>query len=283
MPRFSERYGYKPIKKTIQKDDIDEPTRTLLWNYLKIALWDKWEPYDFSWTHHSRCVNQLMRRLWIHHFNSSLDNLPGFDPWEANGAYAILKRRFMECEWFEVYDCLEFIVGNWSEMDANELASSLNSVLEKQLCGFRFLDDKITPITDESELAAIEEAATSSPDAVRRHLVRAIELLSDRRAPDYRNSVKEAVSALEALCQTITGDPKGTLGKLLGKIEGLHPAFKEALSKMYGFTSDAEGIRHALLDEPTLTFIDAKFFLVQAAAFVNYITGKQADTKLKTP
>ena len=48
---------------------------------------------------------------------------------------------------------------------------------------------------------------------------------------------------------------------------------------MYGFTSDAEGIRHALLDEPTLTFTDANFFLVQAAGFVNYITGKQADAK----
>jgi hypothetical protein len=106
--------------------------------------------------------------------------------------------------------------------------------------------------------------------------------LSDRHSPDYRNSVKEAVSAIEALCQTVTGEPKGTLGKLLGKIRGLHPAFKEALSKMYGFTSDAEGIRHALLDEPTLTFMDANFFLVQAAAFVNYITGKQADAKSET-
>ena len=79
----------------------------------------------------------------------------------------------------------------------------------------------------------------------------------------------------------MTGDTKGTLGKLLGKINGLHPAFKAALSSMYGFTSDAEGVRHALLDEPTLTFTDAKFFLVQAAAFVNYISGKQSDKKLK--
>ena len=49
---------------------------------------------------------------------------------------------------------------------------------------------------------------------------------------------------------------------------------------MYGFTSDAEGIRHALLDKPKLGFSDAKFFLVLAAGFVNYIYGKQADKKL---
>ena len=282
MPRFSERYGYKPIRQAIQRDSLDEPTRTLLWNYLKVVLWDEWEPYRYGWTNHSSYVNHLMRRFWVHHFNASLDNLPTFDPMEADGAYAILKRHFMECKWFEVFDCLEFIVENWFGGNTRELAAGLNSILEKQLCAFRFLGDKIAPITDESELAAIDQAATSSPDAVRRHLARAVELLSDRHSPDYRNSVKEAVSAIEALCQKVTGEPKGTLGKLLGKIQGLHPAFKEALSRMYGFTSDAEGIRHALLDEPTLTFMDAKFFLVQAAAFVNYITGKQADAKSET-
>src|SRR5207245_9322079 len=110
---------------------------------------------------------------------------------------------------------------------------------------------------------------------------RAVQLLSHRSSPEYRKSVQEAISAIEALSQTMMGHKRGTLGKLLGKIDGLHPAFKSALSSMYGFTSDAEGIRHALLDEPTLSFTDAKFFLVQAAAFINYISGKQTDKKLE--
>lgn len=281
MRRFSERNSYKPIRQQIQKESVDKQTRTLLWNYLKIALWDDWESYRYGWTTHSEQINQLTRRLWIHHFNFSLDSLPEFEPWESNGAYAIIKRYFMECKWFEVYDFLEFVVENWSGQGEEQIVSGLNSILEKELCGFRFIGKQITPITDESELEAIDQAALRAPDAVKRHMMRAVELLSDRRSPDYRNSVKEAISAIEALCQTVTGDEKGTLGKLLGKIDGLHPAFKAALSSMYGFTSDAEGIRHSLLNEPTLTFTDAKFFLVQAAAFVNYISGKQADKKLK--
>jgi hypothetical protein len=45
---------------------------------------------------------------------------------------------------------------------------------------------------------------------------------------------------------------------------------------MYGYTSDAEGIRHALMDEPTLESEDAKFMLVSCSAFVNYLRSKAA-------
>jgi hypothetical protein len=282
MTRFSERYGHKPVRDKIQQDSVDQATRVLLWNYLKAALWDEWEPYQYGWTHHSEQINQLVRRFWVHHFNASLDRLPQFDPWEARGAYAILKDHFMKCKWFEVYDFLEFIVQNWRGDHAEDLPKAVNAILERELCAFRFLGNQIAPITDDTELEAIDGASTHSSDAVRRHMDRAVELLSDRHDPDYRNSVKEAISAVEALCQSLTNDSKGSLGKLLGKIEGLHPAFRSALSSMYGFTSDAEGIRHALLDEPTLGFTDAKFFLVMAAGFINYIHGKQADMKLAT-
>ena len=104
MQRFSERYGYKPIRDHVQKESVEKQTRTQLWNFLKIVLWDEWESYAYGWATHSQHVNQLMRRMWVHHFNASLDNLPGFDPYETNGAYGIMKRYFMDAKWFEVYD-----------------------------------------------------------------------------------------------------------------------------------------------------------------------------------
>ena len=52
---------------------------------------------------------------------------------------------------------------------------------------------------------------------------------------------------------------------------------KASLSSLYGYTSDADGIRHAMLDEPSLSFTDAKFMLVVCTAFVNYLTGKLAE------
>jgi len=62
---------------------------------------------------------------------------------------------------------------------------------------------------------------------------------------------------------------------------GLHGALKSALLSLYGYTSDENGIRHAMLDEPDLEFAEAKFMLVACSAFANYIVGKAADGKLK--
>ncbi|HEU4506960.1 MAG TPA: hypothetical protein VFR78_01890 [Pyrinomonadaceae bacterium] len=68
--------------------------------------------------------------------------------------------------------------------------------------------------------------------------------------------VAESISAVESLCNLITGG-KDTLGDALKKVEArvaIHPALKKGFGNIYGYTSDANGIRHALLDEPDLDF-----------------------------
>ena len=57
-------------------------------------------------------------------------------------------------------------------------------------------------------------------------------------------------------------------------VEALHPALKSALSKLYGYTSDAGGIRHALADEREPDIEDARFMLVICSAFVSLISAK---------
>ena len=102
--------------------------------------------------------------------------------------------------------------------------------------------------------------------------------MSDRNTPDYRNSIKESISAVESLVALETNSEKGTLGQLLKLLEDqiqLHPALKNAFSNLYGYTSDANGIRHALLDVATLRFEDAKFFLVVCTAFITFVLAKR--------
>ena len=113
--------------------------------------------------------------------------------------------------------------------------------------------------------------------AVTTHLERALELLSDRKNPDFRNSIKESISAVEAMAQIVARDPKATLGdalKTLDKSKKIHPALKDGFSKLYGYTSDEGGIRHAMLEEPNLRLEDAKFFLLACTTFVNYLKSK---------
>lgn len=128
------------------------------------------------------------------------------------------------------------------------------------------MGDTISEITSEAEIKGIERGLEDAEAPTKVHLETALRMLSDREAPDYRNSVKESISAVEAACRHITKLPGATLGDALKKVDNLHPAFSRAFSALYGYTSDASGIRHALTDEPTVTYADAKFMLVARGA-----------------
>lgn len=53
---------------------------------------------------------------------------------------------------------------------------------------------------------------------------------------------------------------------------------KSAFEKLYGYTSDANGIRHAgNIGGNSSTFEEAKFMLVSCSAFINYLIGVLAD------
>jgi len=70
---------------------------------------------------------------------------------------------------------------------------------------------------------------------------------------------------------------KASLPDALAAIEKkttLHASLKQGFVKLCGYTSDADGIRHALLEEPNLDIEDAKFMLVSCSAFVNYLVVK---------
>ena len=152
-----------------------------------------------------------------------------------------------------------------------------NGTLEKEMSAFRFANGIITRITGQQEIEEIEKALGSSVEPVATHLQRALELLSDRSSHDYRNSIKESISAVESLVARIAKTEKGTLGQLLKKLEdsvGLHPALKAAFSSLYGYTSDENGIRHALHESDKVDFHDAKFMLVVCSTFINYVEGK---------
>ena len=185
------------------------------------------------------------------------------------------------------YDFIEYIANNYHD-EYNSVNQKFmdfcNFILKRELSAYRFVGGKITQITSEEEVSEIEEALEISKPlkSVNTHLRRALDLVADRKSPDYRNSIKESISAVESICNLITKEKNATLGHALKKIEdkvSLHPALKSAFSSLYGYTSDAEGIRHALLDEPNVSFEDAKFMLVLCFAFVNYLIIKCRNLK----
>ena len=158
-----------------------------------------------------------------------------------------------------------------------------NSYLQREYVGYRFIDEQLTPISDDYELEAVKQALDNPYSPVYEHLSKANKLLGDRTSPDYENSIKESISAVEALCEILTGitGKEASLGKMLKKLENngvvIHVGLKAAFNMLYGYTSDANGIRHAgNIGGPSSTFEEAKFMLVSCSAFVNYLIAVSA-------
>jgi len=280
--QFSERMGKKKVRCDLQVESMDTALRNGLWNVLYNQMLERIkfcrDPFvDSDW-------RPALSSLWHDFFKWPIDEIP----W--NLAYDVqqqVRRWFFKAEWYEVYDLLEFVAKMRGPIDRIDFETGCNYVLERELAGYRFVGNEIAPITNKTEVAEIEEAIETTAErkleGVSKHLESALEKLSDRKNPDYRNSIKESISAVESLCIIISKDKKATLGQALKKIEdtvGLHPALKSGFSSIYGYTSDADGIRHAMVEESACDFDDAKYMLVSCSAFVNYLIGKAAKAGL---
>lgn len=257
--QFSERYGFKPIRQSLQVESMDEGLRNGLWNSF--------------YTHWYRPVgveeHKSLKIIWLEFYKERVDIF------DYERTRKKIEKTIQTDDWFKVYDLIEYCNLVLTKLG---FTHECNRLLEREMSAYRFVDGRITPITTEIEIVAIEQATENGQSRwspVTQHLRTALTLFSDRQQPDYRNSVKESISAVEAACQIITGNTKATLSDTLKTLEQegqLHKALKEGFSKLYGYTSDAGGIRHALIDNThTVTFNEAKFMLVTCSAFVNYL------------
>ena len=171
------------------------------------------------------------------------------------------------------YDFVEIYLAFLPTKDLSDAIDNFNGVLSAENAGYRVIGRQVVPITNEYEIKCIEQAQQTPYNSINVHLKKATELFSRRPLHDYENSIKESISAVEAVCSIITGlsGKNATLGKTIKKLKDygvhIHPSMENAFSSMYGYTSDEDGIRHGGIE-------DAKYMLVSCSAFVNYLIEK---------
>ena len=279
MKWFSERKGLTKPRTEIQVSSMDKTLRNRLWNVVNshyIIPMLRLSGFE-------RAMRDLMQKFYDSYLGERVD----LSPADFSGIRDVLLDFMSKAPWSQVYDLLEFLVAHFPDKNRNErFKIACNEILEIELSAYRFVGGQITEIVSEEEISEIEEALETPLKPVRAHIENALRLLSDRKSPDHRNSIKESISAVEAICRLIARDEKATLGKALDIIETkveLHGALKRAFDSLYGYTSSSEGIRHAfgLTEEPSLSFEDAKFMLVSCSAFINYLIAKASKAGIK--
>lgn len=288
---FSDRNGIKPLNTEIQLTEFDERTRIALFNSIVYF-------YELLYSQYEVCEEKPQR-----FFSYILEGIYSMER-KVDSAYSekaffnVVHETILEDSYDSVLTVVEAIVQHFDEyLIANPrykysrkspsiIQTFFNNLFEREYVGYRFIGGLISPISDEIEVESVNVAVNNKFKSVREHISKANTFLSNREKPDYKNSIKESISAVEAICQEILGTKGGgaTLGKMLKKLEDngieIHSALKDAFNKLYGYTSDANGIRHAGdIGGPSSTFEEAKFMLVSCSAFINYLIGLQSKIK----
>jgi len=286
--KFSQRIGITSSIKQLQIESVDDDLKNGLWNGLKIYVLDKLSKH--SQYSGATQFDIFCSTMWHHFYKLPIDTIPEYE----SKSEQFIRNSFFKGQWYEVYDLIEFVANinsNSIPIDSFKFKEFCNGIFEREFSGYRFIDDKISPITNENEIEEIENAINQSGHftslkGANIHLKSALEKLSDKKAPDYRNSIKESISAIESVAKAISGNAKDSLGAALDKIKGkikLHSALEKGFKQLYGYTSDSDGIRHALMEDHNCDFEDAKYMLVSSSAFINYLIIKadKAGLKLK--
>lgn len=274
--RFSERIGKRPVKVDLQLDSMDADLRNGIWNIINIYILNPMR------TQHSFYLpagyDNLFFNIWFSHYREPIDDMKK----DCDSNIFNLRSRYFTWDYLGVYDFINFLVEQSNTpFQMYAFIKDLNFILERELSGYRVVDKLLVPITNETEISEIESALNNtSIDKYRGahiHLKEALNKMADRKSPDYRNSIKESISSIESACQVIANDPKAELGKALKLLKNkmpIHGALEQGFVKIYGYTSDSDGIRHALLEESKLEQEDAMFMLVSCSAFLNYLIAK---------
>lgn len=272
--QFSQRIGVLPQEELVQIERIDDDLKNSLWNALTIVYFQRVEFSASSRHDITRNSNlfQLMQNIWLHFFKEPVDQMPR----KFSDTVKYLRQWFYKEKWYRVFDFVEHVAVHGPSKVKSDFVNICNHILDRENSAYRFVNGVIAEITCQEEVSEVESAITNTSinSGAKKHLQSALSLMSDKIAPDYRNAIKESISAVESIARYISNDDRATLGKALKAIEqdrGLHPALKAAFSSLYEYTNDADGIRHALMKEDNLTKADARFMLVICSAFSNYL------------
>lgn len=286
---FSDRYGYTSPQDTLIRERLDEDIINALctcYDVLEEALGEYDNEYRGYGQKRSYTYLELEEAVWCFFLNKRKADFEVHIRTHYSVSTLFLNEK--KHPWYEKMNLLDFSIrvlrgskGKGYKYDkiVDRFVLDINSSFSRLNYAYRVIENQIVQITDEEEIVAIVDAMKVS-DSVRTHMSDALKHLTARPNPDYRNSIKESISAVEIICRQITGED--TLGKALNKLgqKGVRipSMLKLAFDKLYGYTNDkSTGIRHALMDDMDMPgFEEAKFMVVSCSAFINYIQGKRS-------
>lgn len=226
---FNERIGAVPSQFELQLESVNHELRNAVWYYIYNDLLRANIPrYG---TPKTSDIFDIHKSFWVDLLHKGADDLHIYKVDYLEKYYR--KAIFEDC-WTMFYAVLDAIILGMNQQKKEfrygrstysvvkktgavyRFSHDINLELERYNSAYRIINGQVAAISDINEIETVTESLRSPKDSVRRHIEASVAALSSVDAPDYRTSVKEAISAVEAICRILTGT--STLDRALKKV-----------------------------------------------------------------
>ena len=264
---YSGRNDILKVHDSIQIENLDKRTRISIFNFVYNHVdWEYLETYYCN-----ERIRDFILYILFEIIRYKVTDLP-------HNEYVFRCKQDVERiiefgSYDQVFSLLEII----SEFfDAREVSEKVNEIFEKENVGYKMVNGMIVNSISDADIESIEKACNLSDsfNTCSNHMEKAFNFLYDRENPDYQNSIKESVTAIESACQLITGKDLEA-GKLLTQMSSqklIEPALATAFSNIYGFASTIKGGRHSNSNNGRQSDLEeAKLIFFLCSAMLNYL------------
>jgi hypothetical protein len=232
---FSRRKGYTPPPVQGKLEELSQHARNRLWDIFRI---DVFQPNHIRGFHEevvpSEPLKYLFRAVWTDLYHRPMDEFPGGDKLLQK-----IRESFLTGVWHFPFDIFEAIFESVPGLMANPneavIRSRIRDALERENQAYTFVGDRFVERMTAQEVESVETGLQSPIEGIRVHFAKALKLYSDRDNPDFPNSIKESISAVEAACKELTGLNSATLGQALNALHRSDPCTRILKTRCHTF------------------------------------------------
>lgn len=269
---FSQRAGYKPTPPQLELGVVSSELRRLIDYYVGLEI-DRETMSGYTHSYFGKAWDRVAQDIWVIFLKETANSYTN-SPFSMR---QLVESISSKSDIGVLFDFVEFLLQHSNV--SQECKGELTQALVQSRSAYRIVDGMILAVGTEQQAEvfsnAIEAADNSGEGAARSHLVQAGKELKNG---NWAGSVRESIHSVEAISRKLAPEAK-TLGpalKALHQNGHLHGSLKEAFSKLYGYSNDQEGVRHALVfeDKANVDETDALFMLGACASFVSYLISR---------
>ena len=272
---FSQAQGHEEIPGPLKLGKLPGEARTRIWNVFYVHL-ERAKTRNSLYPRLRGVWEEILRAKHILHDNLPLDERTT----DFTRVCSDLRGKIEGMRFHQVFDLIQFVVRH--PQCPREFISDMKQTFS--VCRLAYTMDEGDPptilpaATDEEGKTILESLRTLREAGLpgsTEHLRNACDCINKG---DWAGSIRESIHTVESVARMLAPGAK-TLKPALESIAdhgGLHPALKGALSKLYGYTSNEQGVRHPLLDsdKAKVGMDEAVFMLGACASFASYLWRK---------